>query len=1838
MVALNDLVSEVKVIDSASPVYDRITASMNRVADAEQRMQDGLVQTDTKVQGSTRSLTAAANSFESLKRASDPVYANLQQLANAQIKLTDAVAKGVATQGEAAAIYAALKAQSDAVVAGLNSMGGAHDAVRGKASQMREAMVIVHELLSGNYKRAIGSATIELQNFGLMHTVVAAAMSPVGIAVIAATAGLLAYSVATYQVHEGQKAVADALKLTGAAAGISADGVETFAQTMGAAGDVSTKQARSISAAFIQASVSTKSWTSLAPDVKNFAELTGGDLATAQKTLAESVGGPIEKFIELDRQYNLVSDAQLQHIKNLQEQGRNVDAQALKTQALDARFSHAAETTKTWAGFFKFLGEAANQAWDALGRIGQSDPLEKQIETVKTQISYLQTQKSGLSQAGIPSIVSFLSGSASQNLENLQTLKVIQDQTAALEAHRQAMQLEGKQADELARSYDANGTEAQKLTNDIALMSKAMADGSGNADLLSRSLDIAKQKLKDIQDPTNSAWRAIQSQGRVLSAGPTNSLERAQQQAVEAATQGGKLTVPTAQLDNLRTEVAAGAQDQLNATNQELQQQAQLQKLVASAAAGTVQQQAAAQRTQVLYTEALKLGGAAMAQLVLDGKPLPPQLAQTSAALAKIDAEKLAGNINKINAEFSLSVKGSIEVARAYLEVGQAAGWEAEALKQAQTDSLRTGENVSSRQKQILSQRVADVSAAAARESDLLQQQADAQQSIADSVSKGYEAEHAARLQLQIDQATQNDATALDIAQKKGLVDVEASLAKAINDKTDAIKKSDAASSQTAAETSLRSQRESLDLLKQEVQENTGDNREHAIKIQHLKDENELKKISVGWTDNEKRQWLDNADAIAQANAQLQHQADIISTAKTLAHDVATSLYEGLTGKTSSIVDWARSTFKRVAAAAIEANIVLPVTMSIVSAMPGLFGISSAGGAGSGGDGLGSIGGSLSGLSSISDLAGGAGLISGAGISSYLFGSSSPMQLEGGAYIPSAAEEMAAVGQTTTSSGLLTSGGFQSLGLGSLGQFAGGIGGGFLAGSLLNGLAGGNSTNGMIGSGAGALGGALIGSMILPGIGTVLGGLLGGAGGGLLGGLFGPGPSVGPNSSAQVFTNNGVATAGAVGADNGGSAATAQQMQQQTIAAIQTLTSSIAGLSSLQGISVGSFGGKFFGTDQPGGGSPANATYTNAGDAIANAIEMALKDSDLSKVDPNVSKAIQNIAAGSTAQAISDDLTFATEFTPALNAMKAGITDVTQAAEIAAEATAGKLATSIETFKQKTDELGLDTQAAADATKSAVESFIGITQAQAVSPLEASVETLYGKLKGVAGLLSEVGIDQADATAKVKQQVEVMLGITQAAPAAGTFTTQLASLKQTFTDLAPILSGLGISASDAASALATAEGNLAKSANDNIQSQIDSLTGGIGTSLQNLVTTFTATFADLQAVGGNMANAQQLMALSIANLYKPETTAAIQAVNTAFQTQISIESSLASSAAKAATDLQTFITSMAVGSLSNGNPESQLAAAKRAFDQAVTNTRSSDPTVAANAEGQLTSLAQQYLTASRAYNASGSGYTTDYDYVHQQLQITEKYQETVASSATQQVTLLQEQLAAATGTQSNTKSIAEAMQELNGVMAQMNAAIRDSIAKAGGGIFTGSVTPNGSPAGVGITGNYAGTGTDSTGAAIAVETLYGTLLNRQGSSSEVGYYQKMISQGTSLDQVRQYFLNSPEYLASHSHANGGVASGWSMVGERGPEPVFFGSQAKVFSHESFRDAIGGSSNDNGALLAEVRSLRQEVASLRQVTAMGAVRTVDAISQGTAYQAQSARYATHAAAMPKAMAR
>lgn len=74
------------------------------------------------------------------------------------------------------------------------------------------------------------------------------------------------------------------------------------------------------------------------------------------------------------------------------------------------------------------------------------------------------------------------------------------------------------------------------------------------------------------------------------------------------------------------------------------------------------------------------------------------------------------------------------------------------------------------------------------------------------------------------------------------------------------------------------------------------------------------------------------------------------------------------------------------------------------------------------------------------------------------------------------------------------------------------------------------------------------------------------------------------------------------------------------------------------------------------------------------------------------------------------------------------------------------------------------------------------------------------------------------------------------------------------------------------------------------------------------------------------------------------------------------------------------------------------------------------------------------------------------------------------------------------------------------------------------------------------------------------------------------------------------------------HANGGLANGWSLVGEEGPELVNFTQPGRVYTAEQSHNMLSGS--DNGVLAAELKLMREELAAALRVIAASSNKTAE----------------------------
>jgi phage-related minor tail protein len=251
--------------------------------------------------------------------------------------------------------------------------------------------------------------------------------------------------------------------------------------------------------------------------------------------------------------------------------------------------------------------------------------------------------------------------------------------------------------------------------------------------------------------------------------------------------------------------------------------------------------------------------------------------------------------------------------------------------------------------------------------------------------------------------------------------------------------------------------------------------------------------------------------------------------------------------------------------------------------------------------------------------------------------------------------------------------------------------------------------------------------------------------------------------------------------------------------------------------------------------------------------------------------------------------------------------------------------------------------------------------------------------------------------------------------------------------------------------------------------------------------------------------------------------------------------------------LKTFIDTMKdmrsaalLGDKSPLTPEQKYLEAKRQFDEVATAAKNGDP----EAQDKFKDSFDAFLEASRTVNASGDKYQKDFQYAMQASKDAQKY--------------AQQQLDVGKATLSALALQVQGLIDVNDSVKTVTQAIQD-LAKAMGkaGMDTSIIGKN-------------------NGA--AVESLYGTLLNRHSDEAGLKFWTDMLAKGVSIDDIAKAFTTSQEYMDSHS---GSAGSG-----------AMSSSSSKVQMSLASQSGAVDNSTSTGAIVNAIQSLQTEVSNLR----------------------------------------
>ena len=325
-------------------------------------------------------------------------------------------------------------------------------------------------------------------------------------------------------------------------------------------------------------------------------------------------------------------------------------------------------------------------------------------------------------------------------------------------------------------------------------------------------------------------------------------------------------------------------------------------------------------------------------------------------------------------------------------------------------------------------------------------------------------------------------------------------------------------------------------------------------------------------------------------------------------------------------------------------------------------------------------------------------------------------------------------------------------GIGGLGGALGIAGGLFSIGSS---FAGGNIAGGVGGIAGGALG-ALIGGPVGFGIGAGLGSLIGG--------LFGGKKKKTPQAVTDILIDNaGFAEVGRNTVRAGGNVEATQSAAGSIAESINAILDTLGGSlgAGARGGSILTSTGKkqgtvfipFLGSYSAGNTTPIRPSYGQAEatqdmeQAMAQVVIAVLQDAarsgSLTGVSGDALTALKNSKAGPAAdlQRFAADIEFGQNFQSNIAVLTRGVRDLSQEVDVLARQEVAAATKALKEFKATTAELGLNTEAAANATKAYVEVLYGIRDpAETLSETATAWAALTAKFEAANPLFKEVGL------------------------------------------------------------------------------------------------------------------------------------------------------------------------------------------------------------------------------------------------------------------------------------------------------------------------------------------------------------------------------------------------------------------------------------------------------------------------------------------------------------------
>lgn len=298
------------------------------------------------------------------------------------------------------------------------------DVVTSLASGMPPWLVAIQQ--GGQIKDSFGG-------FGNSLKALTSLITPWKVAMLGGAGALTALGVAAYQGSKELSEYNKQLVLTGNYAAKTQGQLNALAKSLSSDGITQYKMADVLAQVVGSGSFTGSQVDMISNVAAKMEKATGQSVDETIKQFQRLKDQPVQAVMELDKSLHFLTATQLEQITTLEDQGRSSDAAKVAMEyyagAMQDRTKQIAENLGTLESAWKWVGEAAKNAWDDMLNVGRSTSVQDKLDIKVKQLAAAKKELELAKKAGAPDTTNYGVGRRSESLAN-------QNATRNLEANR----------------------------------------------------------------------------------------------------------------------------------------------------------------------------------------------------------------------------------------------------------------------------------------------------------------------------------------------------------------------------------------------------------------------------------------------------------------------------------------------------------------------------------------------------------------------------------------------------------------------------------------------------------------------------------------------------------------------------------------------------------------------------------------------------------------------------------------------------------------------------------------------------------------------------------------------------------------------------------------------------------------------------------------------------------------------------------------------------------------------------------------------------------------------------------------------------------------------------------------------------------------------------------------------------------------------------------------------------------------------------------------------------------------------------------------------------------